>query len=664
MGAVKAMATGAVGPIPASRSSSSASPEPGRGSPSPPPSNARQCSICREVKAPEEFIRDARRASGLDARCKMCRRQQHHNRKMQHLAAGGAPTVAEKECTRCHVVKPAADFKRHSYTNSGLDSWCKACCSERRREKGRGERVEEPTVAAKECSVCRQTKAAQEFTRDTGKRTGLGTRCKVCEAEYRRQQRRKYKQQAADAAAAAEAAAAAAAGGPPAMAAVPATPATTHTSATKPSATCVAVPMVGVPTDGVQRAAVLLPEPAPAVPAPTPQRATRQSAQHLQQALAAAPQQPHHVRFHAPATIKQEAGVTIKEEPGLQQAGGSSSVSFGRAAASSASGAGSSMVATPASVMPAAAVSSAPAFMGVSPRGLGPAMSSGLTWLMGPAAAGGAALPVAAAAAPAAPSVPSAPGPVPMMLDDGLGSFEGLEGFDDMSFEGMGMDPAWRMGSLLLPFETTPTPTLTPTPMAAAAAAAANPFAPALASEQQQHLKRRMSMDEMLDEQPPSKRTSTGSTCSSGHRGWVVSTDGAGHTETTYQVPDAAPGAAPSTVTYIPAPALHHAYPALRPTQPAPVQQTIYGRPAQQPASSGKQQPGIGGSVFSAGPAALAAAAVAAAPPVPVLGAPAPALAGVFSDLPLLDGIGSLGELPSWGALEDGSLDMKLFSTF
>lgn len=86
------------------------------------PSDTRQCSICKELKSPDEFIRDARRASGLDARCKLCRRQQHHNRKMQHLAAGGVPTVAQKECTRCHVVKPASGFKRHSYTNSGLVS--------------------------------------------------------------------------------------------------------------------------------------------------------------------------------------------------------------------------------------------------------------------------------------------------------------------------------------------------------------------------------------------------------------------------------------------------------------------------------------------------------------------------------------------------------------
>lgn len=147
----------------------------------------RQCSICKQTKPADEFIRDARRTSGLDARCKLCRRQQHRLRKATHSARPVQP-LAQKQCRRCLVTKPASEFKRHSYTSSGLDSWCKACCSERRREKGKT-RVLAPTVEQKQCVRCRQVKPATEFTRDTGKRTGLGARCRPCENIYRKEKR-------------------------------------------------------------------------------------------------------------------------------------------------------------------------------------------------------------------------------------------------------------------------------------------------------------------------------------------------------------------------------------------------------------------------------------------------------------------------------------------
>jgi hypothetical protein len=81
----------------------------------------RDCSICKQRKPASAFMKDSRRITGLDARCRECRRAQHAARKQRNLATGAAPWP-EKECKRCHVVKPADEFKRHAYTTSGLVS--------------------------------------------------------------------------------------------------------------------------------------------------------------------------------------------------------------------------------------------------------------------------------------------------------------------------------------------------------------------------------------------------------------------------------------------------------------------------------------------------------------------------------------------------------------
>ena len=38
-----------------------------------------------------------------------------------------SPTVVEKPCSKCHVLKPAAEFFRREQSHDGLQSWCRAC---------------------------------------------------------------------------------------------------------------------------------------------------------------------------------------------------------------------------------------------------------------------------------------------------------------------------------------------------------------------------------------------------------------------------------------------------------------------------------------------------------------------------------------------------------
>lgn len=37
------------------------------------------------------------------------------------------PTVEQKQCSKCHVVKNAVDFFRREQSHDGLQSWCRSC---------------------------------------------------------------------------------------------------------------------------------------------------------------------------------------------------------------------------------------------------------------------------------------------------------------------------------------------------------------------------------------------------------------------------------------------------------------------------------------------------------------------------------------------------------
>jgi hypothetical protein len=37
------------------------------------------------------------------------------------------PTVERKQCSKCHMEKPATEFDRYKRTADGLQSQCKAC---------------------------------------------------------------------------------------------------------------------------------------------------------------------------------------------------------------------------------------------------------------------------------------------------------------------------------------------------------------------------------------------------------------------------------------------------------------------------------------------------------------------------------------------------------
>lgn len=95
--------------------------------------------------------------------------------------ATGATSTIEKPCTRCGETKPLAMFRVNKLMKLGVDSWCKACLSNHRKQQRR--RGAEFLALVKRCGGCGTVKAASEFPSDKGARDGLDRLCKTCRAE-------------------------------------------------------------------------------------------------------------------------------------------------------------------------------------------------------------------------------------------------------------------------------------------------------------------------------------------------------------------------------------------------------------------------------------------------------------------------------------------------
>lgn len=86
------------------------------------------CPSCNTEKAESEFAHRAASRDGLQYQCKVCDRAKHaiKYREQQPLDRRIPET---KLCTRCHKIKPAAEFHRHSKRIDGLQNYCKECKS-------------------------------------------------------------------------------------------------------------------------------------------------------------------------------------------------------------------------------------------------------------------------------------------------------------------------------------------------------------------------------------------------------------------------------------------------------------------------------------------------------------------------------------------------------
>lgn len=87
--------------------------------------NGRLCLMCGKRKPWEQFYNDKNGINGHAQKCITCARAEvEHYRKLRSVPV---PTVKEKRCSGCGVVKEAALFSRLTTATSGLQSQCKEC---------------------------------------------------------------------------------------------------------------------------------------------------------------------------------------------------------------------------------------------------------------------------------------------------------------------------------------------------------------------------------------------------------------------------------------------------------------------------------------------------------------------------------------------------------
>lgn len=108
----------------------------------------------------------------------------------------------EKLCKSCDTSKKLSEFNTDRSTKDGLNFYCKACVSARRRkyrsenrehfrkinreslERRRKESYGEVTLSEKKCSSCGEVKPANEYNRNRYSSHGIDSKCRVCQSKY------------------------------------------------------------------------------------------------------------------------------------------------------------------------------------------------------------------------------------------------------------------------------------------------------------------------------------------------------------------------------------------------------------------------------------------------------------------------------------------------
>jgi hypothetical protein len=93
-----------------------------------------------------------------------------------------------KECSVCHITKNFTDFSKQQKAKDGLTTACRECLSIAKKKK-RGTYEENPLPSdQKECTQCEIVKHESEFSKRMD--GGLNSWCKECFNEYRREKRK------------------------------------------------------------------------------------------------------------------------------------------------------------------------------------------------------------------------------------------------------------------------------------------------------------------------------------------------------------------------------------------------------------------------------------------------------------------------------------------
>lgn len=113
---------------------------------SPASRESKECSVCHETKQFTFFYPDSR----ICKRCSSLRMQSKRNKQPKV----DYPTVTEKRCSNCKIVKVAIAFTRSRRDKSGLGSLCRECASIRNHARMYGEAGLQLLNTRANCAIC------------------------------------------------------------------------------------------------------------------------------------------------------------------------------------------------------------------------------------------------------------------------------------------------------------------------------------------------------------------------------------------------------------------------------------------------------------------------------------------------------------------------------
>jgi hypothetical protein len=151
------------------------------------------CSMCEDRKSLDEFIKDNRTPDGFNYNCKSCsivKRSKSKDKKEKTFI----PTISEKKCKKCCIVKSVQEFPIQITTKDGYSPLCRDCKNLESREfieKRKKEKLYVSPNEIKKCCVCKEEKSITEFYSSINTRDGVRGNCIECD----KLSRDKYKDQ-------------------------------------------------------------------------------------------------------------------------------------------------------------------------------------------------------------------------------------------------------------------------------------------------------------------------------------------------------------------------------------------------------------------------------------------------------------------------------------
>lgn len=155
-------------------------------------SGSKNCRSCQQVKPLDQFNRRLGNRDGLNYYCRDC---EHAYKRAARVRRAKEPiSVTQKTCIKCGASKPRDDFARGPSTADGLHPYCRACQGYYNRKRRQARALLPIDIAEKRCTRCNLVKEAADFHRQSTTSTGLDNYCRECRKAYGAQHYRANKE--------------------------------------------------------------------------------------------------------------------------------------------------------------------------------------------------------------------------------------------------------------------------------------------------------------------------------------------------------------------------------------------------------------------------------------------------------------------------------------